>query len=191
MKRPDFDVMAQSGTWDQATRAVVLARVQVPAELRFFTSAEASTARPLLDRLLALDGEPVPVLAMIDRRLADGIRDGWRYEEMPQDDQTWRRSLAALDADAVAAHGQGFDELSADQQHAVIDAVRDTEDWHGLPGARVWELWQRHACWAFYSHPWAWSEIGFGGPAYPRGYKNLGLDRREPWEHDTRGGRPA
>ena len=40
----------------------------------------------------------------------------------------------------------------------------------------------RYACAAFYSHPWAWNEIGFGGPAYPRGYKNLGFDRREPWE---------
>jgi hypothetical protein len=26
---------------------------------------------------------------------------------------------------------------------------------------------------AFYSHPWAWNEIGFGGPAYPRGYMRL------------------
>jgi len=28
----------------------------------------------------------------------------------------------------------------------------------------------------------AWNEIGFGGPAYPRGYKNIGIDAREPWE---------
>ena len=40
----------------------------------------------------------------------------------------------------------------------------------------------RYACGAFYSHPWAWNEIGFGGPAYPRGYKHLALDGREPWE---------
>ncbi len=26
----------------------------------------------------------------------------------------------------------------------------------------------------FYSHPWAWNEIGYGGPAYPRGYMRLG-----------------
>jgi hypothetical protein len=40
----------------------------------------------------------------------------------------------------------------------------------------------RYACAAFYSHPWAWNEIGFGGPAYPRGYENIGLDKREHWE---------
>jgi hypothetical protein len=32
----------------------------------------------------------------------------------------------------------------------------------------------------YYSHPDAWSEIGFGGPASPRGY--VRLTRRDPWE---------
>jgi hypothetical protein len=32
----------------------------------------------------------------------------------------------------------------------------------------------RAALAAFYSHPWAWNEIGFGGPAYPRGFMRLG-----------------
>ena len=36
---------------------------------------------------------------------------------------------------------------------------------------------------AFYSHPWAWNEIGFGGPAYPRGFMRLGpTSTREPFE---------
>jgi hypothetical protein len=35
---------------------------------------------------------------------------------------------------------------------------------------------------AFYSHPWAWNEIGFGGPAYPRGYARLAAGQRENWE---------
>ena len=51
-----------------------------------------------------------------------------------------------------------------------------------MPAKHVWSLWTRYACAAFYSHPWAWNEIGFGGPAYPRGYKNIGVDEREPWE---------
>jgi hypothetical protein len=53
----------------------------------------------------------------------------------------------------------------------------------------VWSLWTRYACTAFYAHPYAWNEIGFGGPAYPRGYKNLGIDRREPWERPERDAR--
>ena len=35
----------------------------------------------------------------------------------------------------------------------------------------------------FYSHPWAWNEIGFGGPAYPRGYMRTGpTSVLEPFE---------
>jgi hypothetical protein len=56
------------------------------------------------------------------------------------------------------------------------------KEWHGVPAKRVWSLWTRYACSAFYSHPWAWNEIGFPGPAYPRGYKNLGVNRLESYE---------
>jgi hypothetical protein len=34
----------------------------------------------------------------------------------------------------------------------------------------------------YYAHPSAWSEIGFGGPASPRGYLRLGTNRRDSWE---------
>jgi hypothetical protein len=35
---------------------------------------------------------------------------------------------------------------------------------------------------AYYAHPVSWNEIGFGGPASPRGYVRMGLDKRDPWE---------
>jgi hypothetical protein len=34
----------------------------------------------------------------------------------------------------------------------------------------------------YYAHPWAWDEIGYGGPAYPRGYMRLENGEPEPWE---------
>lgn len=34
----------------------------------------------------------------------------------------------------------------------------------------------------YYAHPTAWNEIGFGGPAYPRGYASLNHGLPEPWE---------
>ncbi|HZC53738.1 MAG TPA: hypothetical protein VE441_14735, partial [Mycobacterium sp.] len=69
----------------------------------------------------------------------------------------------------------------------VQDLSHDSKPWHDYPAAHVWSLWTRYACTAFYSHPWSWNEIGFGGPAYPRGYLNLGIDRREHWEVADRG----
>ncbi len=53
-----------------------------------------------------------------------------------------------------------------------------------MTASHVWSLWTRYACEAFYAHPYAWDEIGFGGPAYPRGYLRLGRGSREPWEDE-------
>jgi hypothetical protein len=48
--------------------------------------------------------------------------------------------------------------------------------------ARFWQLLMQDALEAYYSHPWAWDEIGFGGPAYPRAYTRLERGEPEPWE---------
>ncbi|MBA3620729.1 MAG: gluconate 2-dehydrogenase subunit 3 family protein [Euzebyales bacterium] len=180
---PGYDVLGQSPAWDDVTAATVLARLRVTGPPRFFTAAEEAAARPLLDRLLAQDEEPrVPVFEMVDARLADNQTDGWRHEDLPDDPQAWRRSLAALDTFAVQERGEPFGPLRRDAQLELLEAVRTGDRWQGLPAARIWDLWLRYACTAFYAHPWSWNEIGFGGPAYPRGYKNLGVNRREPWE---------
>jgi hypothetical protein len=184
---PGYDVLSQEASWDRVTAGVVLARLAPPVPLRFFTLAEERVARPLLDRLLAQDAPPddearVPVLELIDARLAEGETDGWHYNDLPEDGEAWRRSLEALDEDALAQEGDHFWELKRRAQNRLLECIRTAESWHGLPARRIWNLWMRYACTAFYSHPWVWNEMGFGGPAYPRGYKALGLDRREGWE---------
>jgi len=180
-----YDVLGQVAHWDQVTQGVVLRRLGPPAPLRFFTEAEGAIARALLDRLLAQDSDPkIDVLADVDSRLALEITDGWHYADLPHDGQAWRETLAHLDADAEHQHGQGFAVLPVEDQMVLVQRVQDRigRRWHDLPAKQVWSLWTRYACAGFYAHPWAWNEIGFGGPAYPRGYKNLGPGRREPYE---------
>jgi hypothetical protein len=185
---PGFDVLDSVAEWDDTTAGIVLARLALPEGLAFFTPHEVGVAAPLLDLLLAQDSEPrVPVLALIDARLAAGETDGWHYDDLPEDAQAWRETLAALDADANERHaGRGFAELVDSEQTGLVQAVQDLssndKNWHEWPAEHVWSLWTRYACTAFYSHPWAWNEIGFPGPAYPRGYLNPGVDSRERWE---------
>ncbi|KRE41572.1 gluconate 2-dehydrogenase subunit 3 family protein [Knoellia sp. Soil729] len=193
---PGFDVLDQSSHWDPATTGVVLARVGMAPDIRFFTPDEEAVATALCDQLLAQDDatEPqarVAVVNMIDARLAERQTDGWRYDDMPDDGQAWRESLAWLDADANEQFGCDFAACSRAQQGSLIHSVqnRGSDTWHGLCAERVWSLWTRYACTAFYSHPFAWNEMGFSGPAYPRGYKNAGIDRLEPFE--VRDARPG
>ena len=53
-----------------------------------------------------------------------------------------------------------------------------------MPVHRFWAMLMEDCITAYYSHPWAWDEIGFGGPAYPRGYMRLENGLPEPWEKD-------
>lgn len=181
---PGFDVLDQVGHWDDVTAGVVLARLDPQPDYSFFTPAEQAVADALFDRLLGQDREPkVPVLLLVDRRLALDETDGWRYEGMPEDRDAWRITLAALDDDARSTHGASFHALEGPDQAALVQAVQQAGgSWHGLAASHVWSLWTRYACAAFYSHPWAWNEIGFSGPAYPRGYKSRGPNGLESWE---------
>jgi hypothetical protein len=181
---PGFDVLSQSRYWDAVTADLITARTSPPGELRFFTEAERAPATALFNQLTGQDDEPlgVPILEMVDARLAAGQTDGWHYADMPGDGQAWRETLGHLDKDAHTRCGTSFADAPEGDQRAIIQGVQDAEDWHGLTAARVWSLWTRYACTALYSHPDAWSEMGFPGPAYPRGYKNAGVGKLEPFE---------
>ncbi len=185
---PGYDVMRQEPTWDEFTTSVVTARLGPPGPPLFFGADEEPIVRALLDRLLAQDEEPrVPVFEVIDARLAERRGDGFRYEGLPDDPEAWRQSVAGLEETARTDFGRPFTQLAHQEQRSIIEGVRLGQDeWHGLPAGRLFSLWMRYACSAFYAHPWAWNEIGFGGPAYPRGYKHLALGAREPWEVEER-----
>jgi hypothetical protein len=190
---PGFSTMRQALRWDEVTALAIRSRIAAPGEPRFFTAAEQVTVKALVGQLLDQphDDLRVPVMEMIDARLADGQTDGWRYEDMPEDGQAWCATLVYLDSDAKGRFGTDFATCQGSEQAAIVQAVQDlgSRDWHGLSAARVWSLWTRYACTALYAHPAAWDEIGFSGPAYPRGYKSIGVDALEPFE--VRDARPA
>lgn len=182
---PGFDVLDNVDAWDPVTAGVVLSRLGPLPPLRFFPEDLEATARGLFDLILDQHDEPrVPVFEMVDQRLAELSTDGWRYDDLPPDPDAWLRTLAALDDDAGTRHGKSFALCTLDEQASLLQEVLDLGDqkWHGMRADRVWSLWSRYACTAYYSHPWSWNEIGFPGPAYPRGYKNTGVNRREPFE---------
>lgn len=181
---PDYDVLAGSGHWDDVTRRLVLGRVAPMPELRFFTAIEARVLRAFCDVVMAQDAEPrIPVLEMVDAKLHAGQLDGFRYDNMPPDPETWRAVAAGLDASArERGCTDGFAAADLELQHEIVGRFSTGElNWE-LPAQRAWKVVMRGVLSAFYSHPWAWNEIGFGGPAYPRGFARLGSGQREHWE---------
>ena len=189
---PDHDVLSQIDHWDEVTRRVVVDRVENVPLVRFFTAGEAATLKAFCEVVTAQDSEPrIPVLSYIDEKLQQGKRDGWQYFDLPDDDEVWRRIAHGLDEEAQSRSFASFDDAPLEVQVDVVarfsKATLHGGVWETMNVAQAFKVAMRYVAQAFYSHPWAWTEIGFGGPAYPRGYGAFGsphLGERESWESE-------
>jgi hypothetical protein len=190
---PDYDVLEQAGHWDDVTREVVLGRVEKVPPLRFFSVREATTLSVLCDLLTAQDGEPrIPLINFVDEKYHEGKLDGFQFHDMPDDRDTWRLVARGLDEEAQARGGaETFAAASAQAQHGIVSDFAEgklhSQAMRQLNVDRAFSVVMRATLAAYYSHPWAWNEIGFGGPAYPRGYSRFGSPHlqaaeREAWE---------
>jgi Gluconate 2-dehydrogenase subunit 3 len=189
---PDYDVLAEADHWDEVTRRVVLDRVENVPPIRFFDPTEAATLKAFCDVAVAQDSEPrIPVLSYVDEKLHSGRGDGWRYFDLPDDGTVWRRVARGLDAEARSQSFESYADAPLDVQTGIVHRFSKAQlhggVWETVNVARAFSVVMRYIAQAFYGHPWSWSEIGFGGPAYPRGYSAFGsphLGENEPWEAD-------
>ncbi len=187
---PGYDVMSKqwSPSWNEITRKVIEARLNVPREPRFFSQAEWQTLQAVCARVMPqpAGGPTIPLAAHVDAKITEKHEDGYRYASLPEQGQAWRQGLAALDHEAEAQGGR-FHTLPAEQQDALLARMQrgelTSEAWGGMPCKPFFEhRVLADITHAYYAHPIAWNEIGFGGPASPRGYVRMQLDRRDPWE---------
>ncbi|MGH7107951.1 MAG: gluconate 2-dehydrogenase subunit 3 family protein [Acetobacteraceae bacterium] len=188
---PGYDVLAKrlGPSWNEQTRRVITRRLSIGAEPQFFTAEEFQTITAIAARVVPQSAArpPVPVAALVDEKLSRGASDGYRLAGMPRDGDAWRLGLYALDAEAQAANGGRFHSLAEGLQDALLTRMENGElklpHWGGMPSEDFFKKrMARDVVLAYYAHPTAWSEIGWGGPASPRGYVRLDFDERDPWE---------
>ena len=180
---PGYDVMGQSPAWDEVTRPWLSIGARYPTRQR--------SSRPRRSR-----------------RLVPSWTGCWPRTMIPGCPCS-RPSISGWPSDAGTATATRA--CPKTPRHGVVRSPRWTRLRRRIPETRsptsrvtisadhrrgpalqgrmarptriaFFSVWMRYACSAFYAHPWVWNEIGFGGPAYPRGYKYLALGAREPWE---------
>ena len=188
---PGYDVLSKrhSQSWDEPTRQVIDARLAIGGAPRFLNEAQWQTLDAVCQRILPqpIDRPRVPLAALVDNKLLNDRGDGYRDARLPPLRQAWQLGLTALDAEAQALDGRGFTGLTGDHQDALLSAMQRNElkhsAWKSMPCVVFFSHRLIHDITsAYYAHPTAWSEIGFGGPANPRGYVRMGPDSRDPWE---------
>ncbi len=189
-----FSTLDQQKFWDAKTREVVLDRVDNVPAIRFFSAEQARLLEAICERVLPQgdrdDAHKIPIVPQIDARLYANAHDGYRYEDMPPDREAYRLGLTAVEAIAQSGFGRRFAELGLREQDVILRSLHDGQPaaahdvWERMPVHRFWMLLVTDCTSAYYSHPFAWDEIGFGGPAYPRAYIRLERGEPEPWESE-------
>lgn len=190
---PGYDVLKKRDTpsWNEATRKVVDDRLNNVPPRRFFSETDYASLRAVIDTLLPqperTETQRIPVEAFIDEMLYSNRPGGTRYADALPMRETWRLGVSAIEHESRLMHGRCFSDLSESERRALFDAIDagdvDEAVWTGLHPRRFFRhVLLKEAVKIYYAHPSAWSEIGFGGPAAPRGYVRLGPDARDPWE---------
>jgi hypothetical protein len=194
---PGFSTLAQQKFWDEATRRKVLDRVHQIPPIRFFSADEQKLMELIVDHVVPqhdrLASRRIPIVPPIDERLHKGRTPGYRFAKMPPDGEAYREGFKAIEQMARNNYARSFSELSWGEQDQLLKSIHDAkpmdgagEIWAKMEVHRYWALVVQDCVEAYYAHPWAWDEIGFGGPAYPRGYTRLEHGEPEPWEVNER-----
>ncbi len=193
---PGYSTLSQQKYWDAATRKVVFERVNHVPPYRFFCPDEARLLEAVCERILPQDdrddAHKIAIAPHIDKRLYDGHIDGYRYESMPPDREAHQLGLRAIEQIAHHLYSMSFLDLTPGDQEQVLKTIHGGkppagEDiWKRMPVHRYWMLLVQDCVEVYYAHPWAWDEIGYGGPAYPRAYMRLERGEPEPWEVEER-----
>ncbi len=189
---PGFSTLSQSSFWDDATRKVVDKRVKQPHVRKFFSEASWQFWTVVFEHLIPqTDRTPdrqIPLIPMLDDRLAANRTVGYRFEDMPHDRVVYELGIEAINSEAHHRYGGNFLDLSSRHRDEVLKSIEQGKPqaaktiWNDMSVKRFWQIIMTDAIDAYYAHPWAWDEIGFGGPAYPRAYTRLERGEPEPWE---------
>ena len=188
---PGYDVLSKrlSPSWNEKTREVITRRLAIDPAPKFFSQEEFQTVRAVADRIVPQPPmrPPIPVAALVDQKLYRNDADGYRQPGMPRQAEAWRRGLAALDHDANYTFGKRFYDLSHQDQDELLlrmeKGALKGAPWGDMPSKAFFKTRLAHdIVRAYYAHPTAWSEVGWGGPASPRGYVRMDFNERDPWE---------
>lgn len=129
---------------------------------------------------------PIPLITAVDKRLAEGQSDGWRYDAMPPDREAYRLGLGGIEQIAQTLFQASFEQLAPAQQDAVIEALASGnppgETWQTLNATRFFEEMLAELTENYYAHPWAQDEIGYVGYADLPGWVNIGLNEKDARE---------
>lgn len=185
---PGYDVMNEQHEWDEHTRSIVSSRLIREHGYRWLDLTEAETLRSLCAVLLDDDRADIVqyILCDIDETMAGNKGEGQRKPGVPPAQELVRQGLKDVNDWCMLHHTKYVFDLSDEMKRQLLEQLSQNK----AEPAHVWSVPQQAlfnkllslAIERYCSHPAVWSEIGYGGPAYPRGYVRISGLELDPWE---------
>ncbi|OEF97759.1 gluconate 2-dehydrogenase subunit 3 family protein [Desulfuribacillus alkaliarsenatis] len=186
---PKYHVLEQQDYWDPHTRDIVLGRLEYSYTTNYLTLAEVELLKRVCAHLIHDKNEEILyfIIRHIDSTLSSQIGENQRQEGIPSAKDLIRHGLELLNSATKRYNSMRFIESNADAQLAVLEelAKGNINEWDIRLQQAFFKKLLSLTVDAYYSHPVVWSAIGYGGPAYPRGYVRAGLGQLDPWEAQT------
>lgn len=184
-----YNVMDQQEHWDNHTRGIVSSRLEPGGAYKFFTDNEAVKMFSICKRLTGDERSDIIryIVSHADDALSNGIGESERKANVPKGKELVRSGLSALEQASREMYGSPFGDVDREQQRELLAGISEGRGqpqhvWASVPQKPFFKKLLNLAVEAYYSHPTVWSEIGYGGPAYPRGYVRTQLGQLDPWE---------
>ncbi|NOU88224.1 gluconate 2-dehydrogenase subunit 3 family protein [Paenibacillus sp. LMG 31460] len=186
---PSYDVMNELDEWDDHTQMIVTSRLKPIKSLHFLTGSEAEMVRRI-SSLLVNDQTPEVldfIISHIDQTLHQSSGEGQRKAGVPEASELIRSGLQAIEQGVQLLYGSSFIALDIDRQKLYLEKISECnaeplEVWNSIQQEPLFIKLLRLTVESYCSYPMVWSEIGYAGPAYPRGYVRTQLGQLDPWE---------
>jgi len=185
---PSFNVMKEKDAWDDHTQSIVIARLTSALDYLFLTQQEAELLSVLCSILVDDSTADVLqyVISHIDQTLFSSIGESQRKAGVPPEKELIRQGLLNLDHSAKNAFALTFVELDRVMQKQLLQNISEAKEplsiWTGITQQAFFQKLLKLTIESYCSHPKIWSNIGYAGPAYPRGYIRTDIGQLDPWE---------
>jgi hypothetical protein len=181
--------MDERNAWDDHTEQIVSSRLNLNPAYQFLSAQEGLILKSICSVLMEDDRKDVVqfVLYHIDETLHSSIGESQRKIDVPEASILIRAGLRGIDEYTQFAKGTTFIKLNSTDQKELLMRVSRAE----VMQVNVWSSKMQKSFFekilslvveAYCSHPLIWSEMGYAGPAYPRGYVRADIGHLDPWE---------
>ncbi len=123
-----FRDLLESDFVTEETRRVLGERLNLDSNYapQFFNAHEFATFRAICDALAPSKVVPCDFVAQeIDKRLAGDKGNGWRYDEMPPDGETYKMAVLLFNDAAQQIFANDFAAITNQQRIEIIRKMRD------------------------------------------------------------------